>query len=94
MSFTVDLDWLTEQAGRLDRIKDLVDKNDKDTGQFDGQLGSAEIADKLGDVMRNWSQKRKDLQGHLTTLATGAHNAVHVYQELEKSNKAPFDGGN
>ena len=92
MSFTVDLDWLTDQAGRLDRIRDLVDRNDKETGRFDGQYGAAEIADRLDHVMRNWGRKRKDLREHLKVLALGAHHAVQVYQELERSNASPFDG--
>ena len=92
MSFTVDLDWLTEQAGRLDRIRALVDRNDRETGQFDGQYGAAEIADKLDHVMRNWSRKREDLREHLKVLALGAHEAVRVYQDLEQSNASPFEG--
>lgn len=91
--FTVDIEWLTNQSTSLDWILDLTSPDRKLAEGYVGGLGSGTVADKLNEVLGNWSKARDQLHGLVDTLSKGCKYSLQVYQDLEKSNTSGFTPG-
>ncbi|MFL6077742.1 MAG: hypothetical protein ACJ73S_30630 [Mycobacteriales bacterium] len=91
--FTVDLDWLNQQATTLDWILDLTSKDRKLADGYVGGLGSGTVADKLNEVLGNWTKERDTLHDLVERLGKGCRYSVQVYEKLERSNASGFTPG-
>ena len=91
----VDLDGLEAFANQLKSIKDRMNATRSVFDSYRDDLGSGTVADALDSFESNWSDGRKEIDGHLEGLVKMANQVVReirkadreLEQELEESTK-------
>lgn len=91
----VDLEGLEAFASQLTSIKERMNGTRSLFESYRGDLGSGEVAEALDGFESNWKDGRKQIDGHLESLAKMAETAVREIRkadqdlatELEKSTK-------
>lgn len=91
----VDLDGLEAFATQLGSIKDTMNATRSIFDSYRDDLGSGTVADALDSFESNWSDGRKEIDGHLEGLVKMANQVVEeirkadrdLAKELEKSQR-------
>ena len=82
--FSVDVASVQDLAARLRGLKQEFEGLEDAVAGYEGDLGSAELADALDGFASNWSDKRKELVRPLDEVAGYAAAAAEAYASCER----------
>lgn len=82
--FSVDVASVQDLAARLRGLKQEFEGLEDAVAGYEGDLGSAELADALDGFASNWSEKRKELVRQLDEVAGYAAAAAEAYASCER----------
>lgn len=86
----VDYDLLGVSASSLRSIGDEFENTARIKDDLAGSLGSADIADAMGDFSGNWDRKRRDVTAKIRTVEGVVRSVMASFSEQDRQ-AAKFD---
>jgi conjugal transfer/entry exclusion protein len=80
----VDLNGLEDFAHNLDTVRTTMNGTRKLFDAYEAKLGSAKVADALHSFEHNWTDGRKEIDGHLEGLTKMANDVVREIRKQDK----------
>jgi uncharacterized protein YukE len=93
MTLKIDTQMVADQAHRLSFTKDAIEQDTNLLDFYDDYLGSGKLADRMHDVMKNWTTKRQEILDHLTSMAQATQGVADAWNEEDQKFAEAFGGG-
>lgn len=95
MSGTIEVDpqELEDTAAGFDAIRAGLEAGDRILGGVLAVVGSPVLAERLEDVVGNWSLKREEIIVHLDAMSEALTIAARCYRETERAVAGAACGG-
>jgi hypothetical protein len=95
VEFTVSPAEVADMAGHLQGLKEEFDGLEDHVGRYRSTevCGHEHVGDKLGDFADNWSDKKREMNKKLESLAQYAQAAADAYSQVEGEISGAFEEG-
>ena len=93
MTIKINTQMVSDQAHRLGFARDAIEQDTSLLDFYDDYLGSGKLADRMHDVMKNWTTKRQEILDHLKSMADATQTVADAFQQEDVKFAAAIHGG-